>query len=84
MRTVQMTLDDDLVEAVDQVFQNDLIPVVQLLREKPFARHWPAVIFPNNSNAEHRQGYERKPIIGDRIYGFESQNEACSDKSKTS
>ncbi|MBR9985422.1 MAG: type II toxin-antitoxin system PemK/MazF family toxin [Desulfosarcina sp.] len=24
-------------------FQNDLIPVVQLLREKPFERHWPVL-----------------------------------------
>ena len=70
MRTIQMTLDDDLVKAVDQA-ENSLIPVVQLLPKGPRALDSYSI---EQSERKHREGYERKPVIGDEYLLVGSQN----------
>lgn len=60
MRTIQMTLDDDLVEAVDRVSRelrtNRSAFTRKALREA-LARHRV-----EQMERKHRQGYERHPV----------------------
>ena len=71
MRTVQMTLDDDLVRAVDRVSKqlrtNRSAFTRKALRDA-LARH-------NLEQLErrHRRGYERQPVAVDEFSVWESE-----------
>lgn len=71
MRTIQMTLDDDLVKAVDRVAKqlhtNRSAFTRNALREA-LARY-------NLEQLErkHRQGYERHPVVADEFSVWETE-----------
>ena len=71
MRTIQMTLDDDLVKEVDRVAKqlhtNRSAFTRKALREA-LARY-------NLKQLErkHRQGYERKPVAADEFSVWETE-----------
>lgn len=46
MRTVQMTLDDDLVDELDQMVK-EVKPIVRRLRARLYAKHWRITISKN-------------------------------------
>lgn len=68
MKTIQITLDDDLVEAVDhaskQLHTNRSAFTRQALREA-LAR-----LNLEQLEREHRQGYERQPVAADEFSAF--------------
>ena len=71
MKTIQMTLDDDLVQEVDriakQLHTNRSAFTRQALRQA-LDRH-------NLEQLErqHRQGYENKPVVADEFLAWESE-----------
>ncbi len=70
MRTIQMTLDDDLVKAVDCVsnqLQTSRSAFTRKALREALARH-------NIEQLElrHRQGYERQPVATDEFSVWES------------
>ena len=71
MRTIQMTLDDDLVEAVDRV-SKELHTSRSAFARKAFrealARHSREQL-----ECEHRQGYERHPIAAGEFSVWETE-----------
>ena len=71
MRTVQMTLDDDLVNAVDQV--SKLLNTSRSAFTRKALREALASYNLEQLERKHRQGYERKPIIGDEFMVWESE-----------
>ena len=71
MRTIQMTLDDDLVKAVDRVSKqlrtNRSAFTRKALREA-LARHSLEQL-----ERKHRQGYERQPVAADEFSVWETE-----------
>ena len=71
MKTIQMTLDEDLVEAVDRVSKqlhtNRSAFTRKALREA-LARYNPEQL-----ERKHRQGYERHPIGADEFSVWEKE-----------
>lgn len=71
MRTIQMTLDDDLVKAVDRVSKqlhtNRSAFTRKALREA-LARH-----SLEQQERIHRQGYERQPVATDEFSVWEKE-----------
>ena len=71
MRTIQMTLDDDLVNAVDrlskQLHTNRSAFTRKALREA-LARHSLEQL-----ERKHRQGYERHPVGADEFSIWEAE-----------
>ena len=73
MRTIQMTLDDDLVKEVDRVSKqlhtNRSAFTRKALRDA-LARH-------NLKQLErkHRQGYERQPVTADEFSVWETEQD---------
>ena len=71
MRTIQMTLDDDLVEAVDRVskqLQTSRSAFTRKALREALARH-------NIEQLElrHRQGYEQQPVATDEFSVWENE-----------
>ena len=71
MRTIQMTLDDDLVKAVDRVskqLQTNRSAFTRKALREALARY-------NLEQLErkHRQGYERKPVDADEFSIWEAE-----------
>jgi len=71
MRTIQMTLDDDLVKEVDRVSKqlstNRSAFTRKALREA-LDRHSLQQL-----EREHRQGYERHPVVADEFSAWETE-----------
>ena len=71
MRTIQMTLDDDLVKAVDRVSKqlhtNRSAFTRNALREA-LARYNLVQL-----EGKHRQGYERNPVAADEFSVWETE-----------
>lgn len=73
MRTIQMTLDDDLVEEVDrtakQLRTNRSAFTRKALREA-LSRHSIKKL-----ERKHRQGYERQPVAADEFSAWETEQD---------
>ena len=72
MRTIQMTLDDDLVKAVDRVskqLQTSRSAFTRKALREALARH-------NIEQLElkHRQGYKRQPVATDEFSVWENEH----------
>lgn len=77
MRTVQMTLDDDLVKAVDRIAKRLNTSRSAFTREalrEALAKH-------NEARLEqlHRKGYEKHPVARDEFAVWETE-QAWGDK----
>jgi len=71
MRTIQMTLDDDLVKAVDRIakqLHTNRSAFTRKALHEALARY-------NLEQLErkHRQGYERHPVAGDEFSVWETE-----------
>ncbi len=71
MRTIQMTLDDDLVEAVDQVAKR--LNTSRSAFTRRALREALASYNIEQLERQHREGYERKPVVGDEFSVWESE-----------
>ena len=71
MRTIQMTLDDDLVKEVDRIAKqlktNRSAFTRKALREA-LARY-----SVRRLERRHRQGYERQPVVADEFSAWETE-----------
>lgn len=72
MRTIQMTLDDDLVKAVDQV--SKLLNTSRSAFTRKALREALARYNLEQLERKHRDGYERNPIVGDEFSVWESEH----------
>ena len=71
MRTVQMTLDDDLVKAVDRVskqLQTSRSAFTRKALREALSRYNLELL-----EQKHRQGYEQHPISADEFSVWESE-----------
>jgi predicted transcriptional regulator len=71
LKTVQMTLDDELVKEVDQVvkrLQTSRSAFTRNALRKALAHYRIEQL-----EREHRQGYERHPVAGDEFSVWESE-----------
>ncbi|GBE15201.1 ribbon-helix-helix protein, copG family [bacterium BMS3Abin14] len=71
MRTVQMTLDDELVKAVDRVskqLRTSRSAFTRSALREALARHKLEQL-----EREHRQGYERHPVAADEVSVWETE-----------
>ncbi|MBW2368869.1 MAG: ribbon-helix-helix protein, CopG family [Deltaproteobacteria bacterium] len=71
MRTVQMTLDDDLVKAVDRVskqLHTSRSAFTRNALREALARHNLELL-----ERKHRQGYLRKPVAADEFSVWETE-----------
>ena len=73
MRTIQMTLDDDLVKTVDRIskqLQTSRSAFTRKALREAIARH-------NIEQLElrHRQGYERHPVATDEFSVWENEQD---------
>jgi metal-responsive CopG/Arc/MetJ family transcriptional regulator len=71
MKTVQMTLDDDLVRRVDRVAKELHTSRSAFTREalrEALGRYSVA-----QQEKRHRQGYERQPVADDEFAGWETE-----------
>ncbi len=71
MRTIQMTLDDDLVQAVDRVskqLRTSRSAFTRKALREALSRH-------NREQLErkHRQGYERHPVTAEEFSVWEAE-----------
>jgi len=79
MRTIQMTLDDNLVKAVDRV-SKELCTTRSAFARKAL-RDALARYSLEQQEQKHRQGYERHPISPDEFLVFEPDRVVdCEDK----
>jgi metal-responsive CopG/Arc/MetJ family transcriptional regulator len=77
MRTIQMTLDDDLVKAVDRVskqLRTSRSAFARKALRDALARHKLEEL-----ERKHRRGYEKQPIAGDEFSVWETE-QAWGDK----
>lgn len=77
MRTVQMTLDDDLVQNVDRLSEQLHTSRSAFTRDalrEAIARYSVA-----QQEKRHRQGYERRPVAADEFAVWETE-QAWGDK----
>lgn len=73
MRTVQMTLDDELVRRVDRVSKSLRMSRSAFTREALralLARHAEA-----QQEKRHREGYERRPVMEDEFAAWEGEQD---------
>ena len=71
MRTIQMTLDDDLVRSVDRVskkLQTSRSAFTRDALREALARYNAA-----QEEKRHRQGYDRHPVATDEFAAWESE-----------
>jgi metal-responsive CopG/Arc/MetJ family transcriptional regulator len=77
MRTIQMTLDDDLVKAVDRVskqLRTSRSAFARKALRDALARHKLEEL-----ERKHRRGYEKQPVAGDEFSVWETE-QAWGDK----
>ncbi|MBN1833726.1 MAG: ribbon-helix-helix protein, CopG family [Deltaproteobacteria bacterium] len=77
MRTIQMTLDDDLVKAVDRIskqLQTSRSAFTRKALREALARHDIKQL-----ELTHRRGYERQPVATDEFSVWENE-QAWGDK----
>jgi metal-responsive CopG/Arc/MetJ family transcriptional regulator len=71
MKTVQMTLDEDLVRAIDQVakqLHTSRSAFARMALREALERHNLRLL-----ENKHRQGYEKKPVSPDEFSVWESE-----------
>jgi metal-responsive CopG/Arc/MetJ family transcriptional regulator len=71
MRTIQMTLDDDLVKAVDRVskeLHTNRSAFTRMALREALARYSIEQL-----ESKHRQGYERHPVAFDEFSVWETE-----------
>ncbi len=71
MRTIQMTLDDDLVKAVDRV-SKQLHTSRSAFTRKALRRALSRYAL-EQMERKHRQGYERHPVTADEFSVWETE-----------
>jgi metal-responsive CopG/Arc/MetJ family transcriptional regulator len=73
MKTIQMTLDDDLVSEVDEIVKQlrmNRSAFTRLALRAAIDRHNQAQL-----EQQHRQGYERRPVAPDEFSVWESEQQ---------
>jgi metal-responsive CopG/Arc/MetJ family transcriptional regulator len=73
MRTIQMTLDDDLVKAVDNV--SKLLKTSRSAFTRKALREALSSYNLDQLERKHREGYERAPVIGDEFSVWEAEQD---------
>ncbi|MFH2092526.1 MAG: ribbon-helix-helix domain-containing protein [Pseudomonadota bacterium] len=73
MRTIQMTLDDDLVKSVDHV--SKLLNTSRSAFARKALREALANYNLEQLESKHREGYERNPILGDEFSVWEAEQD---------
>lgn len=71
MRTIQMTLDDDLVKAVDRVsreLHTNRSAFTRKALQDALVRYEQELL-----ENKHRRGYEKNPVAGDEFSVWESE-----------
>ena len=71
MRTIQMTLDDDLVKAVDRVSKQ--LRTSRSAFTRNALREALARYSTEQLERKHRQGYERQPVAADESSVWETE-----------
>lgn len=71
MRTIQMTLDDDLVQAVDRV--SKLLHTNRSAFTRKALREALSRYNLEQLESKHREGYERKPVTADEFSVWETE-----------
>ena len=71
MRTVQMTLDDDLVKAVDRVSKK--LHTSRSAFTRKALREALARYSVEQLERQHRQGYEQQPVASDEFSVWENE-----------
>jgi metal-responsive CopG/Arc/MetJ family transcriptional regulator len=71
MRTIQITLDDNLVKAVDKVSKR--LNTSRSAFTRNALRVALASYHIEQLERKHREGYERNPIVGDEFSVWESE-----------
>ncbi|MFH0909223.1 MAG: ribbon-helix-helix domain-containing protein [bacterium] len=71
MRTIQMTLDDDLVTLVDRLVRKLNTTRSEFTRRA--LRHAIAQIEQTNLEAKHRRGYKQKPVAASEFSVWEGE-----------
>jgi metal-responsive CopG/Arc/MetJ family transcriptional regulator len=77
MRTIQMTLDDDLVKMVDRV--SKILHTSRSAFTRKALREALARYSLEQLESKHRQGYERQPVAVDEFSIWETE-QAWGDK----
>ena len=72
MRTVQMTLDDDLVKAVDRVSKQ--LKTTRSAFARKALREALARYARERLEQKHRQGYERRPVTAGEFSVWETEH----------
>ncbi len=73
MRTVQMTLDDDLVRSVDRVSRKLRVSRSAFTRDA--LREALARYAARQQEKKHREGYERHPVTADEFAVWEEEQD---------
>lgn len=71
MRTIQMTLDDDLVESVDQIVKE--LKTTRSAFTRRALREAIASFSIKQQEEKHRRGYERHPVAKDEFRVWEKE-----------
>ena len=71
MRTIQMTLDNDLVQAVDHV--SKLLNTNRSAFTRKALREALSNYNLGQLEREHREGYERNPVVADEFSVWETE-----------
>lgn len=73
MRTIQMTLDDDLVEAVDHV--SKLLKTSRSAFTRKALRKALSSYNIDQLERKHREGYKRTPVTGDEFSVWDGEQD---------
>ncbi len=73
MRTIQMTLDDELVDAVDKIVKKLKVTRSSFTRQALRKALVQANI--KQLEAKHKKGYEKKPVTDSEFSKWESEQE---------
>ena len=73
MRTIQMTLDDDLVKAVDHV--SKLLKTSRSAFTRKALREALSSYNLDQLERKHREGYERAPVTGDEFSVWDAEQD---------
>jgi predicted transcriptional regulator len=73
MKTVQMTLDDDLVKAVDEVIKQQKTSRSEFTRKA--LRHALEQFRDEQLEKAHKAGYEKKPVVTGEFSVWEDEQE---------
>ncbi len=73
MRTIQMTLDDELVDAVDKIVKK--LKTTRSAFARQALRHALSQANIKQMEAKHKKGYEKKPVSDLEFSIWESEQE---------